>query len=383
MAERAAENGAETAQLLGGIRGWVEIESPTTAPDAVNRLADRVASEYAAFGAALTRIPGRDGYGDHLLAEIGPASASAGDKGLLVLSHLDTVHPLGTLAGRLPFRVEGEHAYGPGIYDMKGGAYLGLAALRALAARPGGARLPVRHLLVSDEEVGSHTSRTLIEAEARRALAVLVTEPAREGGRIVTARKGVARFELRVRGRAAHAGSRHEDGRSAVAELARQILALEAMTDRASGVTVNVGVIRGGTRANVVADEAYAEIDMRVPSVALGEAMVARVLGLAAQGPDVSVEVTGGLNRPGYEKSEAVAALFERAQAIAREIGFDLRDIATGGGSDGNFTATIAPTLDGLGVDGDGAHTLAERLLIPSLVPRRRLLTELMESLGA
>jgi glutamate carboxypeptidase len=366
-------------EILDGIRAWVEIESPTTDAAAVNRMADKVAADYATIGARIERIPGRDGYGDHLLV----SSPWGGDgPGILVLSHIDTVHDIGTLSGPLPFRVEGDIAYGPGIYDMKGGAHLAFAALRHLHRAGRETKLPVRHLLVSEEEVGSPTSRAIIEREARRARAVLVTEPAREGGKVVTARKGVARFDLVLRGVAAHSGARHEDGRSAIKELARQILDLEAMTDYARGVTVNVGVVAGGTRANVVAAEARAEIDMRVPNPEIGDAAVARVLAIRSHDPEVTLSITGGLNRPGYEKGPAISALFETARAIAAGIGFDLQDLKTGGGSDGNFTAALAPTLDGMGVDGKGGHTHHEQLFISSLVPRTRLLLGLFEALS-
>lgn len=366
-------------EILAGIREWVEIESPTTDAAAVNRMADKVQADYAGIGARLERIAGRDGFGDHLLV----TSPWGGDgPGILVLSHLDTVHDMGTLATKLPFRVEGDVAYGPGIYDMKGGAHLAFAAMRHLAREGRETVLPIRHLLVSEEEVGSPTSRAIIEREARRAKFVLVTEPAREGGKIVTARKGTARFELRIKGRPAHSGARHEDGRSAVKELARQILDLEAMTDYALGVTVNVGVVSGGTRANVVAEDAYAEIDMRMPNPAVGDSAVAKVLALKPYDPDVTLTVTGGLNRPGYEKGPEIEALLQHAKRIAAGIGFELQDLKTGGGSDGNFTAAIAPTLDGLGVDGKGGHTDYEQLYVSSLVPRARLMLGLFEELS-
>ncbi|MBO1076196.1 M20/M25/M40 family metallo-hydrolase [Roseomonas marmotae] len=367
--------------LLREIRSWVEIESPTTDAAAVDRMMDKAAADAEAAGARVTRIPGRDGYGGHLLAT--SPWGEEDEPGILVLSHLDTVHAIGSLAGPLPFRVEGDCAYGPGIYDMKGGALIALAALRHLVRSGQRAPLPVRHLFVSDEEVGSHTSREHIEREARRARYVLVTEPAREGGRIVTARKGTARFDLKVKGKAAHSGARHEDGRSAVKELARQIIDLEAMTDYGTGVTVNVGHIGGGTRANVVPDYAWAEIDMRVPNQEIGEPAVARMLAVKPYDPDVTLEMTGGLNRPGYEKSDAIAWMFDHARGLAAEIGFDLRDLKTGGGSDGNFTAAMGvPTLDGLGVDGQDAHSFNERLFISSLVPRATLMLRLMETLS-
>ncbi len=369
----------ELEELLAGIRAWVEIESPTTDAAAVNRATDQVQQDYQAIGARTERTPGRDGFGDHLLV----TSPWGGDgPGILVLSHLDTVHDTGALAGPLPFRIEGDSAYGPGIYDMKGGAHIAFAAMRHLVRSGRTTKLPIRHLLVSEEEVGSPTSREIIEREARRARFVLVTEPAREGGRVVTARKGVANFELHVHGRAAHAGARHQDGRSAVRELARQILDLEAMTDPATGLTVNVGVIAGGTRSNVVPAEAHAAFDMRVPNPAISDAAIARVLAMRPYDPDVTMEITGGLNRPGYEKSPEIEALFQHAKSIAADIGFELGEIRTGGGSDGNFTASIAPTLDGLGVDGHGAHTHEEQLYVSSLVPRARLLLGLFETLG-
>ncbi len=373
------EPALDSDEILAGIRAWVEIESPTTDAASVNRMADKVIADYAAIGAKVQRIPGRDGFGDHVL--VTSPWGSEDEPGILVLSHIDTVHDLGIIDEKLPFRVEGDIAYGPGIYDMKGGAYLPLAAMRHLVRSGRTTNRPIRHLFVSEEEVGSPTSREHIEREARRAVAVLVTEPAREGGRIVTARKGVARFDIIVRGQLAHSGARHQDGRSAIKELARQILDIEAMTDYATGLTLNVGVISGGTRANVVADEARAEIDMRVPNPEIAEQAIARFLALKPCDPGCTLEISGGLNRPGYEKGPEISALFEHAKSIAAGIGFELKDIATGGGSDGNFTAAIAPTLDGLGVDGKGGHTHYEQLYVSSLVPRTRLMLGLFESL--
>ena len=367
----------DTADMLAEIRGWVEIESPTTVPEAVNRMVDHVERAYQSTGARLERIPGCNGFGDHLIAR---SSWGTANRGILVLSHLDTVHPMGFIE-RLPFKVEGDIAYGPGIYDMKGGAFLAFHAFREMARLGTGGALPVTQLFVSEEEVGSPTSREIIEREARNAKYVLVTEPAREGGRIVTARKGTARFEVRVKGQAAHSGSRHQDGRSAVRELARQILVIEDFTDYERGVTTNVGVVTGGTRANVVPEEAFAEVDMRVTSPAQAEEMVARMLSLTAHEEGVAVTVTGGMNRPPYEKDERIAELFDHARALASEIGYPLEDLKTGGGSDGNFTAAIAPTLDGLGVDGKGGHTPYEQINISSIAPRSELFYRLFETL--
>jgi glutamate carboxypeptidase len=367
----------DTADMLAEIRGWVEIESPTTVPEAVNRMVDHVERAYQNTGARLERIPGCNGFGDHLIAR---SSWGTANRGILVLSHLDTVHPIGFIE-RLPFKVEGDIAYGPGIYDMKGGAFLAFHAFREMARLGTGGALPVTQLFVSEEEVGSPTSREIIEREARNAKYVLVTEPAREGGRIVTARKGTARFEVRVKGQAAHSGSRHQDGRSAVRELARQILVIEDFTDYERGVTTNVGVVTGGTRANVVPEEAFAEVDMRVTSPAQAEVMVARMLSLTAHEEGVAVTVTGGMNRPPYEKDGRIAELFDHARALASEIGYPLEDLKTGGGSDGNFTAAIAPTLDGLGVDGKGGHTPYEQINISSIAPRSELFYRLFETL--
>ena len=373
----ASANSFDSATILDGIGRWVEIETPTEAPAQVNKLVSLVADGYRDLPVSIERVPGRDGCGDHLMAR----SAWGQDApGILVLSHLDTVHPIGFIE-RLPFRVEGDSAFGPGIYDMKGGAYLAYHAFRQICASSAHPPLGITQLFVSDEEIGSPTSRALIEAEGRKAKYVLVTEPARDGGRIVTGRKGVARFEVFIKGVPAHAGSRPEDGRSAIRELANIIQTLEAMNDLKRGVTVNVGVVKGGTRPNVIAEEAYAEVDMRVPTIADADELVPRILNLKSRTEGVSVKVTGNLNRPPYEKSNAGAALYEHAKTLATEIGFDLVDMSTGGGSDGNFTAPHTATLDGLGVDGKGAHTHYEQMYISSIEPRSRLLYRLYQTL--
>src|SRR6201988_3138710 len=269
-------NPFDPSPILEGIRRWVEIETPTEAPEQVNKLADLVAEGYRGLPAIIERIAGHSGCGDHLVAR----SAWGQDgPGILVLSHLDTVHPIGLIA-RLPFRIEGDSAFGPGIYDMKGGAYLAYHAFAQLCATAKRSPLGVTQLYVSDEEIGSPTSRALIEAEGRRAKYVLVTEPARDGGKIVTSRKGVARFEVFIKGVPSHAGARPEDGRSAIRELGNVIQTLEAMNDPKRGVTVNVGVVRGGTRPNVIAEEAYAEVDMRVPAMAGADERGPKILNL-------------------------------------------------------------------------------------------------------
>jgi glutamate carboxypeptidase len=370
-------NPFDSKTILEGIRRWVEIETPTEAPAQVNKLASVVAEGYRDLPATVERIAGKNGCGDHLVVR---SRWGQDAPGILVLSHLDTVHPLGFIS-RLPFRIDGDSAFGPGIYDMKGGAYLAYHAFRLLCANGADRTLGVTHLYVSDEEIGSPTSRALIEAEGTKAKYVLVTEPARDGGKIVTSRKGVGRFEVFVTGVPAHAGSRPEDGRSAIRELANVIQTLEAMNDGKRGITVNVGVVRGGTRPNVIAEEAYAEVDLRVPTHADADELVAKILGLKSRSEGVAIEVTGELNRPPYEKGNAGAALFEHAKTLAAEIGFELNDTFTGGGSDGNFTAPLTATLDGLGVDGKGAHTHYEQLYISSIEPRARLLHRLYQTL--
>jgi glutamate carboxypeptidase len=373
----SSKNPFDTAAMLEGIRQWVEIETPTDTPEQVNRLTSLVADHYRDLPVTLERVAGVNGCGDHLVAR----SAWGQDKpGILVLSHLDTVHPMGFIE-RLPFRIDGDSAFGPGIYDMKGGAYIAHHAFRRLCETAERSPLGITHMFTSDEEIGSPTSRKLIEAEGRKAKYVLVTEPARDGGKIVTGRKGVGRFEVFIKGVPSHAGTRPGDGRSAIRELGNVIQTLEAMNDLARGITVNVGVVRGGTRPNVIAEEAYAEVDLRVPTLSDSDELTAKILNLKSRTEGVTVKVIGELNRPPYEKSNAGAALYEHARTIAAEIGFDLVDTSTGGGSDGNFTAPHTATLDGLGVDGQGAHTHYEQMYISSIEPRARLLYRLYQTL--
>jgi glutamate carboxypeptidase len=290
------------------------------------------------------------------------------------------VHPRGTI-NVFSFRVEGDRAFGPGIYDMKGGAYLAFEAFRSIAGARRTTPLPIRLIYVSDEEIGSPTSRELIERAADAAKYVLVVEPARDGGKLVTARKGVGRYLLEAEGRPAHSGVHHQDGRSAILEVARHVVAIEALTDYGRGITFNVGQISGGTADNTVPQFCHATIDMRVGSMGDAEVMEHHLRSLRPYNPDVRITVTGQINRPPFVKNAGIAMLFDRAKVLAREIGFDLSECSTGGGSDGNFTAHRVPTLDGLGVDGDEAHTLREHLYVSSLVPRMTLLRRLFETL--
>jgi glutamate carboxypeptidase len=375
----SAQQSIDLPRIIEGIQRWVETESPTRNAAAVNRMIDVVQSDVIGLPVATERVPGQQGLADALIVR---SAAAASAPGILILSHIDTVHPMGTLSGPLPFRRDGEKLYGPGIYDMKGGACLALDAFRHVV-QAGSARLPVTYLFTPDEEIGSPTSRDLIESEARRARYVLVTEPARDGGKVVTSRKGVGRFEIKTTGIPAHSGSRHQDGRSAIKEMARQILAIEGMTDYARGVTTTVGLVSGGTAPNVIPQHCYASIDLRVADDATGREFEAKILGLQPADPDVKVEVTGGMNRPPFEKTAAIDALFRHAQGLARDIGFALEHTGmTGGGSDGNFTAALGvPTLDGLGIDGDGAHTEWEHGFVSSITPRTLLMRRLLETL--
>ncbi|KAA3448240.1 carboxypeptidase [Mesorhizobium sp. SARCC-RB16n] len=370
----------DTQALLDEVKNWVEIETPTGEDAKVNCLLDKIESDAKVATARTKRFPGRNRYGDKLIVS---SPWGGEDPGILVVSHVDTVHPVGTLTTTLPFRIEGDSAYGPGIYDMKGGAVIAFLALLHLIRNGEATKLPIRHLFVPDEESGSPTSRDLIEEEARRARYVLVTEPARDGGKIVTSRRGkTASFELKVTGRASHV-LKPAAGRSAVRELARHILDIEEMSDYEKGLILNVGIIGGGTSCSIIPDSAFASVEMFASDVALADKVIERIRSLKSYSTDVAVEVTtqvGG--RPGYEKSPQIEALFERARACAAELGFVLEGVNGAIGSDANFTAQFAPTLDGMGPDGDGAHSHNERILIPSLVPRAMLLLRLFQTLA-
>jgi len=300
-----------------------------------------------------------------------------------VLAHLDTVHPIGMIEKDLKIRREGDSIFGPGIYDMKAGGYIAYYALRHLIRQGKKPKLPITFLFIPEEEVGSPTSRARIEAAAKGHKYALVMEPGRDGDRVVTSRKGVGRFEVKATGIPAHSGARHQDGRSAIKEMARQVLAIEDMTDYARGVTTTVGVIAGGTAPNVIPQHCHITVDLRVRDEAAGAEFEAKILGLEPFDAGVKLDVTGGMNRPPFEKTTAIDVLFRHAQAVARGIGFDLQHTEmTGGGSDGNFTAALGvPTLDGLGIDGDGAHTEWEHGLISSIEPRTRLMRGLLETL--
>ncbi|MBY0323214.1 MAG: M20 family metallopeptidase [Reyranella sp.] len=384
MAEaRKNEPKIDADDVLAGIVEWVSIESPSHDGKSVNKVVDHVEGQFRDLGLKLERVPGRDGFGDILECKTTPEMSHGDGKGILVLAHLDTVHPIGMIQRDLKIRREGDSIFGPGIYDMKAGGYIAYYALRHLMRMGKKTKLPVTFLFIPEEEVGSPTSRTRIEEAARGHKYALVMEPGRDGDRVVTSRKGVGRFTLTVKGTASHAGVRHQDGRSAIHEMAKQIMRIEGKTDYARGITCNVGLIQGGSGVNVVPAECKIEVDLRVPSQQLAEEMTHWFLNLEPIGQDVTLKVEGEMNRPPYQKDAGITALFEQAQAIYREIGKELLDVPlTGGGSDGNFTAALGiPTLDGLGADGKGAHAAFEQIYYSSLVPRTYLCTRLLETL--
>lgn len=371
---------ASTPALLHQIQRWMEIETPSHDPAAVATLARLVQADALAAGLTAQLRALSDAVGPLLTV----SNRVPGDTrpGILVLAHLDTVHPVGSLA-RNPLRIEGDRAFGPGGFDMKAGACLALAALKDVTVRQAH-QLPIEMLFVPDEEIGSAVSRPAIENAARQARYTLVGEPARAEGRCVTARKGIGALRLQAHGCAAHAGLQHHLGRNAIREIAHQVLALEAMTDYEQGVTLNVGRVEGGTGTNVVPEHAALAAEFRVPTQALAETVRARVLALQPRTPDVRLDIDAWMKRPPYERTAASADLLAQAQRCAAKAGFDLQEAPmTGGASDGNFTAALGiPTLDGLGVAGNGAHTAHEHFLVSSLAPRLAFWTSLLEHLS-
>ena len=363
--------------MLDRLRPWVECESPTFDAAAVNRAMDVASRDLALIGATIERIPGRMGFGDCVRARI--PHPRSGEPGILIMGHLDTVHPLGTLA-HLPWRREGDRCYGPGILDMKAGNFLAFEAIRLLSRAGIVTPLPVTMLLTSDEEVGSPSTRDLIEAEAARHRYVLVPEPARRTGGVVTGRYAIARFNLEAVGRPSHAGARLGEGRSAVRLMAQKLLEIEAMTTDAC--TFSVGVVHGGQWVNCV------------PTLCRGEALsmakrqddldraVAAMLALSGVANDVTFTVARGVTRPVWEPDDTTLALYATARGIAASLGFEITHESAGGGSDANFTGALGiPSLDGLGAKGEGFHTLTEHIEIGSLLDRGRLMAGLLATL--
>jgi glutamate carboxypeptidase len=362
------------------IEALAAIESPTRHVEGVNGVLEAVAKLFDGCPVEMERIPVADGIGDALKVTCDPG---ANEPGILVLAHMDTVHPLGTLAGELPIRREGDKLFGPGVYDMKGGLLVAVSAYKAAIAGGGRRPLPLTFLFTPDEEIGSIYSRPLIEREALRQKIVLVAEPCRAGGQVITQRKGLGRFVVEARGRPAHAGSWHHEGRSAIRAMARVILEIESWTDYARGITTSVGLISGGTGVNVIPERCRIDADMRVCDMVAGEELQARFRGLTSTEPDVELTVTGYMHRPPFTRDAKVETVFTAASAVAAELGYELQSAdRVGGGSDGNLTAAKGiATLDGLGVDGAGAHTLHEHLLVSSIERQTRLFQGLLETL--
>jgi glutamate carboxypeptidase len=364
--------------MLAGLRPWIECESPTYDAAAVNRMMDLAARDLALMGARIERIPGRMGFGDCVRARF--PHPREDEPGVLVMGHMDTVHPVGTLAA-LPFRRDGERCYGPAICDMKGGNYVALEAIRQLARAGIETPLPVTVLFTPDEEVGTPSTRDVVEAEAARHRFVLVPEPATAEAGVVTGRYAIARFNLETVGRPSHAGARLAEGRSAIRAMARRIIEIEAMAS--DDCTFSVGVVHGGQWVNCVATTCRAEALSMAKRQADLDQGVERMLALAGTADDVAFTVTRGVTRPVWEPDAASLALYETARGIAKALGFDIPHKSAGGGSDGNFTGAMGiPTLDGLGVQGAGYHTLDEHILVDSLVQRGRLMAGLLATLS-
>jgi len=363
---------ARKSAMLALLKRLVETESPSHEKSAVDRMGAIVAGECRRLGAQVEIHP-QISAGDLVEACWGQATG-----GFLLLSHMDTVFPIGTLS-RMPFHEAEGRIMGPGTEDMKGGIVIALTALAELVASGQMPARPVTALFTSDEEIGSSTSRPLIEALARQSILVLVLEPAMPDGSIKTWRKGVGDLVVTVRGRAAHAGGDHEKGRNAIEELARQVLAIQKLTNYDQGTTLNVGLIRGGTATNVIPDEAVAEVDFRVMKPGEAERILTALHALRPVLDGTTIEVTGELNRPPMPFNDLIKATFEKARIIASNVDIDLKAGGTGGASDANFVAPLGiPLLDGLGAVGDGEHSEREFIFTDSLTERAGLLTAIL-----
>jgi glutamate carboxypeptidase len=365
---------AKQSQMVETIREFVEIESPSDNKAAADRMGMFLAEKFRTLG-GIVRFHHAERYGDNLQINF-PGNNSA--RPVLLLGHFDTVYPLGTLATMLR-GIAADRLHGPGVLDMKSGIALMFYAIEALRSWHVELPRPVTVFLVSDEEVGSRSSRKITEALARESDAVLVLEPG-AGRAVKTARKGVGEYTLKVRGVAAHAGLDPGKGHSAILELAKQVAAVSKLNDLRKGLSVNVGLIQGGTRTNVIAAQATAGIDVRIKSAKQAATMDRRIRSLKTFDKRCQLEITGGINRMPMERTAGVAALYGKAQEIAKEIGWKLEEAAVGGGSDGNFTAGIGiPTLDGMGGVGEGAHAVHEHILISELPGRALLLAGMIE----
>ncbi|HET9590916.1 MAG TPA: M20 family metallopeptidase [Anaerolineales bacterium] len=360
------------------LRTLVETESPSHDKAAVDRVGAIVAEEARKLGAQIESIPNQE-TGDHVLARFLPSERrTAGERGILLLCHLDTVFPLGTLE-KMPFREADGKIFGPGTLDMKGGIVIALAAIEE--AQRSGLNRSVTLLCTSDEEIGSLTSREHIERLARESALVLVLEGGLEDGSLKTWRKGVGEFRVTVRGRAAHAGGDHEKGRNAIEEMAHQVIAIQKLTDYSRQTTLNVGVIRGGTVSNVVPEEAFIQVDVRVMHPGEWERLEEEMKKLRPVLDGTSIEISGGLNRPPMPFDETMKATFEKAKSIAANAGIELKAGGTGGASDANFVAPLGiPVLDGLGAVGEGYHSEREYIFADSLQERAKLIAALLRT---
>ena len=365
--------------MVADLTRLVEMESPTDNKSALDRLGEHLAARLQHLGAQVEVFPQAQA-GDHLRARWESGDAE-GDGGLLLLCHMDTVWDMGTLAER-PVVIRDGRLFGPGAFDMKGGIVIALWAIRVLRGLNIMPKRRVTLLLTSDEETGSKTSRPIVEMEALQHDAVLVLEPAQPpNAALKTWRKGVGVYQVRTTGVSAHAGAAHDQGVNAIEELAHQVVAIQALTDYTAGTTVNVGVVSGGTRGNVVPQSAWARVDVRVMNQAEADRLDRSLRSLQPHLKGASVEVTGGINRPPMVRTAAGVSLFQEAAEIASELGFSVTETGTGGGSDGNFTAALGvPTLDGLGVVGDGGHAQHENAVISSLPERAALLAGLLRA---
>lgn len=358
-----------TEALVSHLRRFIEIESPSTHKAAVDELGAVIAAELRGLGALVT-VDEQAAVGNNLVGRWGVT----GQDGILLMCHLDTVHDIGSLA-RNPCREANGKLYGPGAVDMKASVAMTLVALAALKEKRQWPPRPITALFTSDEEIGSDGSRALIEKLARESALVLCLEPCLADGSLKTWRKGVGDFEIIARGKATHAGADHENGRNAIEEIAHHILAIQQLTDYAKGTTLNAGVVRGGTRSNVVPDEARLHVDMRAKTPEEAERITHWMRGLQPVTPGVTLEVTGGLNRPPMPHNDTMKATFKKAQTIAANLGMKLTEGGTGGGSDANFVSPLGvPVLDGLGALGAGAHSEREHVVIASLPERTALL---------
>lgn len=370
---------ARQQAILDSIRLLVERETTSREETRLNEIAGFVAAQLRDLGGEIELTP-QPGYGTHLRARFDFGHDPTAPQ-ILVIGHLDTVWPVGTLE-RMPFRVTPEGAaHGPGIFDMKSGIVLAIECLNAIKTLGLQTKRPVTLLLTCDEEIGSKTSRPLVEKEAKGAAAALVLEPPITGGVVKTGRKGIGVFNIHAIGKAAHAGLDPRKGINAIVELSHQVVRLAEMNDHERGVTISVGVMNGGTALNVVPAEATAKADVRFWTPEDGERIVSEIRGLKPVLAGAQLEITGGINRPPMPRSEKNVALYEHARELAAEIGFALQDGVVGGGSDGNFTAALGvPTLDGLGVDGAGAHADHEHIIVSDIPRRATLLARLMQT---